>query len=217
MPSPARGYYLEGRRLPSVTTILGRFKKSDQLLRWANRMGLEGKSMDDARDSAASVGTHCHAMLEAYLKKRPAPRFPAEFTDEQRDAAENGFGMFLDWADKSKLEIVSLETPMVSRHQRVGGTPDMVARINSRLAMGDWKFSNGVYVEHLVQIAEYKVIWEENHPDEPINGGFHLLRFSREHGDWAHRYFDDLSDAEELFRLYRQAYDLDQRLAKRVG
>jgi hypothetical protein len=38
-----------GNRLPSVTTIIGRFKDSGGLLYWANQQGLEGKTLDQAR------------------------------------------------------------------------------------------------------------------------------------------------------------------------
>ena len=37
-----------GNRLPSVTSIIGRFKESGGLLYWANRQGLEGKTLDQA-------------------------------------------------------------------------------------------------------------------------------------------------------------------------
>jgi hypothetical protein len=36
-------------RLPSVTTIIGRFKESGGPLYWANQQGLEGKTLDQAR------------------------------------------------------------------------------------------------------------------------------------------------------------------------
>ena len=37
-----------GNRLPSVTTIIGRFKESGGLLYWANQQGLEAKTLDQA-------------------------------------------------------------------------------------------------------------------------------------------------------------------------
>ena len=35
MPTPSEGYRIDGKRVPSVTTIIGRFKESGALLRWA--------------------------------------------------------------------------------------------------------------------------------------------------------------------------------------
>jgi len=82
--------------------------------------------------------------------------------------------------------------------------------------MGDWKTSNAIYPDHIIQLAAYKVLWEENHPDQPITGGFHLCRFSKEHGDFAHHFWSELDDAWEQFLLFRQAYDIDKKLKKRV-
>lgn len=42
MPTPAKGYYTaDGQRVPSVTTILSRFKDSGALLWWANRLAYD--------------------------------------------------------------------------------------------------------------------------------------------------------------------------------
>jgi hypothetical protein len=46
-----------GNRLPSVTTIIGRFKESGGLLYWANQQGLEGKTLDQARAEVTTPGT----------------------------------------------------------------------------------------------------------------------------------------------------------------
>ena len=45
-----------GNRLPSVTTIIGRFKESGGLLYWANQQGLEGKTLDQARAEVTTPG-----------------------------------------------------------------------------------------------------------------------------------------------------------------
>ena len=57
------------------------------------------------------------------------------------------------------------------------------------LVLLDYKTSNGVYSDMLIQLAAYKNLWEENRPDLPITGGCHLLRFAKERGDFAHHYF----------------------------
>ena len=49
-----------GNRLPSVTSIIGRFKESGGLLYWANQQGLEGKTLDQARAEVTTPGTLAH-------------------------------------------------------------------------------------------------------------------------------------------------------------
>ena len=67
-----------------------------------------------------------------------------------------------------------------------------------------------------VLIAAYKQLWEENHPDRPITGGYHLLRFDKEHADFTHHFWTELDEAWSQFQIFRQAYDIDKRLKKRT-
>jgi predicted RecB family nuclease len=120
-----------------------------------------------------------------------------------------------EWFLSNNLTITATEVPLVSEAYRFGGTIDTIVRDrHGRLCVGDWKSSKAVYSDYLLQIAAYKILWEENR--EPITGGFHLVRFSKEHGDMEHRYFPELAEAEQMFVLLREAYDLDKSLTRRA-
>jgi hypothetical protein len=82
--------------------------------------------------------------------------------------------------------------------------------------LGDFKTSNKVYPEHLAQVAAYREMWNETHPNEQLEPGAHILQFGKDAGDFAHHHYPDLSDAAELFKLYRYAYSRDQDLRKRA-
>jgi hypothetical protein len=113
---------------------------------------------------------------------------------------------------------VKSETQMVSEKYRFGGTPDAPAiSVHDKLSMGDWKTGNAVYWDHLVQLAAYGILWEENHPDQPILGGYHLVRFSKDNPDFDHKFWGELEDAKEAFLLMRRLYDLKSCLEKRTG
>jgi hypothetical protein len=129
--------------------------------------------------------------------------------------ALQGYANYVRWSETTNMEIYQQEIPLVSEKYRFGGTPDAIM-VQGELALGDWKTSNGVYPDYLIQLAAYKVLWEENFPDKPITGGFHLCRFSKEHADFAHHYWAELDDAWEQFKLFRKAYDIDKKLKKRV-
>ena len=91
--------------------------------------------------------------------------------------------------------------------------------VNGKLSLGDWKTSNGVYPDHLIQLAAYKNLWEENFPNRPVEGGFHLLRFAKPHHPddpvhFAHHYWADLSMAWDAFVHMRELYDLSKRLKR---
>lgn len=220
MPTPKHGYHLaDGTKVPSVTTICGRFKESGALLHWAFRQGQSGApTLYEERDKAADIGTLAHAMVDAFVQGKDPAEVLATATEEQRQKVQQAYDAFRAWFDQQRCEVISAETPLVSESLRVGGTPDAVFRMpDGTLAMGDWKTSNGIYRDHLVQVAAYGALWNENHPDDQITGGFHVCRFSKEHPDFEHRYFGELDGALELFKLLRRAYDLDVQLKKRCA
>jgi hypothetical protein len=221
MPHPKKGYFVGGQKVPGVTTIIGRFKDSGGLLFWAFEQGKaaergEINALYDKRDEAAEAGTLAHSLVEANIHGDPIPdlsAYPAEITAQAKQGYEN----YLRWQDDNKIEIVKQEMELVSAVHLFGGCPDAIGK-DSRgaLCILDWKTSNGVYQDYLIQIAAYNQLWLENNPNEPLTGGFHLLRFSKEHADFAHHYWSELDDAWRQFVLFREAYEIDKRLKKRV-
>ncbi|GAH49188.1 unnamed protein product, partial [marine sediment metagenome] len=131
--------------------------------------------------------------------------------------AKQGFENYLNWATNNKIKIIEQEMELVSEEFRFGGCPDGIGRDSQkRYCLVDWKTSNGVYVDFLIQLAGYEHLWNINHPDKLLTGGFHLCRFSKENADFAHHYWSELDDAWTQFKLLRQAYDIDKKLKKRL-
>ena len=60
-------YKIDNKKVPSVTTILGRFKNSQGLIIWSNKIGLEGKKYHDEIGKAADVGTSLHELAEQHI------------------------------------------------------------------------------------------------------------------------------------------------------
>lgn len=222
MPTPSAGYRLaDGTKVPGVTTILGRWKESGGLLQWAFKQGQSGaRSLYEERDRAADIGTMAHAMADAFMRANDPEAALAEFKpdDDAAAKARTAFASFRGWAAGLNAELVALEEPMVSERYRFGGTPDfMVLLPDGRRAMGDLKTSNGIYRDHAMQVAAYAILWAECHPDQPLTGGFHIARFSKEFPDFEHRYFAELDNAAALFLKLREAYDMDLELKRRCG
>lgn len=221
MPHPKNGYYIDGVRVPGVTTIIGRFKESGGLLYWAFEQGRaaergEISNLYDKRDEAAEAGTLAHVMVEAHIHGLPEVNVSG-YTAEVASQARQGYENFLRWQDDNRIEIIAQEAELTSSRYLFGGCPDAIGRDSrNQLCLLDWKTSNGIYPDYLLQLAAYRHLWEENYPDQPLIGGFHLLRFSKEHADFAHHYWSELEDAWEMFKILRRAYDLDKILKKRV-
>lgn len=211
---PKQGYFLaDGTRIPSVTTIISKFKESGGLIHWAWQLGTEGKDYREVRDKAADAGTMAHDLVEKWIKKEP---LVIEGDPLVVDKANNAFQIFLEWANQSKLEVTDTEVRLVSEKHRFGGTLDAML-VNGKRSLGDWKTSNKVYSEYLYQIAAYGILWEENFPDKPIEGGYHLMRFAKEHPDFAHYYWGELERAKEGFLYMRKLYDIKSELERRVS
>ena len=221
MPHPKGGYKINGKRIPGVTTIISRFKETGGLMHWAFEQGKAAQrgeidNLYDKRDEAGDAGTLAHAFVENHIRKLPEPDV-AGYSEKIIELAKQGFENYLTWAANTKIEIIEQEMELVSEIYRFGGCPDAIGvDAQGRLCLPDWKTSNGVYPDYIIQLAAYKQLWEENHPDKPLTGGFHLCRFSKEHADFAHHYWSELDDAWEQFKLFRQAYEISKKLKKRV-
>ena len=227
MPHPKSGYKLaNGEKVPGTTTIINRFKDSGGLIHWAWEQGRDGFDYRATRDSAADAGTLGHWFVEQHIagldemaiRNALIDRVETEkIAPDTVDKANRAFRSYLLWESQSKLKIVAQEISLVSEKHKFGGTPDAIGEIDGQLCLCDWKTGNALYRDMLVQMAAYKALWEENYPDQLLTGGFHMCRFSKEHGDFAHHYYDQLDEAWEQFLLFRQAYEIDKQLKKRAA
>jgi hypothetical protein len=227
MPTPKAGYRLkDGTRVPGTTTIIGRFKDSGGLIHWAWEQGRDGLDYRATRDSAADAGTLGHWLVEQHIDGNTNGnvrtlfdiRVAAEkIPDDVAGKALKAYESYLGWEKQTKLKIVQQEMLLVSEVYKFGGTPDAVGEINGNLCILDWKTGNALYRDALIQVAAYKALWEENNPDRPITGGFHICRFSKDHGDFVHAHYDELDDAWRQFVLLREAYEIDKSLKKRAA
>lgn len=243
MPTPKEGYFLKsGDQVPGTTTVISRFKESGGLLQWAFKQGKAGKRhLYEEAEKAADVGTIVHAAVESYIETitpsddifvDPAEEHVLEalafaagravihdstLPPEGKDRAESSYNAFLSWISTFKVKVIAQEIQLVSEEYRFGGTPDAVGYVNGKLCLLDWKTSNSVYSDYLVQLAAYQHLWEINNPTMPITGGFHLLRFAKQYGDFAHHYYPELKVGWEQFRLFRQAFEFDKELKARAA
>lgn len=203
-----------GARVPSVTTILSRFKESGGLIHWSWQLGIQGIDYRDVRDAAATAGTAVHLMVECDIRGKDFDR--AQYAPEILEKADTAFTAYKEWRQQTHLQPVATEVALVSEKYQFGGCLDAML-VQGRLSLGDWKASAALYADYLIQIAAYGILWEENHPDQPITGGYHLLRFSKVEGDFSHHFYANLDEAKRAFILMRELYDLSATLKKRAA
>lgn len=227
MPTPRAGYRnRDGVKLPSVTTILGRFKDSGGLIKWAYNQGRAHENLAmrglpcpshlyDKVEEAAAAGTIAHDMIEAHilrsagvLEGRTALPASAEHAKPEVIArARNAFAQYLNWRANTRIEIIGTELMQVSERHQFGGTLDAVGRdADGRVVLLDWKTSNAIYADYRYQLAAYALLLEECKP-EWTPQGFHILRVSKENADFAHHSYGDLNRAKKIFLGWRELYD----------
>ncbi len=213
---PKSGYRLKsGTKVPGVTSVISRFKESGGLIHWAWKCGVDGIDYRQARDAAAEAGTIAHDMIDAWIHGRDWA--PNGQNDELLAKAEKGFDGFLSWATSTHLQVVETEVSLVSEQHRYGGTIDGVGRLCGETVLLDWKSSNRIYPDYIVQISAYLKLLEECRGERVT--GIHLLRVGKEWGDFHHHSWP--VEVAELgwraFRHQRQLYDLDKPLKAAVG
>lgn len=227
---PKGGYTLaDGTKIPGVTTICGLLDKP-ALVGWAGKLCAEaghaaGRAGEPVpawrdvcygvRDKAAEAGTQAHTLFGAYLNGEPVPIPPDGYG--WLPGALQAYDNAITWLQGTglRLEVYSHERPLISEVHRFAGTPDAIAKdTNGVVHLADWK-TGGIYAEHIIQMGAYRALLADV---EGIRvSGVHLVRFSREHGDFAHHHFasDALDQGWEIFRRLLAIYEPLAELKRR--
>jgi ATP-dependent exoDNAse (exonuclease V) beta subunit len=180
--------------VPSVTSILKVIDKP-ALPRWAAKETAEyvgrtlkpGVMLDeiaiknlvrdakrapwDKAEEAADIGSLVHRFAEDFaLGKDPA--LPVEAR------ARRAVDQFLGWWNANHVEVIAAERKVYSEEFRFAGTVDLVARVNGRLAVVDYKTSTGIWPEYRLQLAAYASAWGEEQDENIVDRW--CLRFGKD-------------------------------------
>jgi hypothetical protein len=188
---------------------------------------LDAKSAHkDKLEDAADIGKDAHAWIEDYIKfkldkERLCPPFPPK--DEK---SQNCCKAACDWIGKHNVRWICTERKIYSKTYDFAGTLDGLALVDScggKCCVGksfkdakcliDWKSSNYLYIEYLLQTAAYECAIEEELPKDlldclPIQYRW-IIRLGKEDGA-----FDPwLIDREhylEDWQAFKAALDLSR-------
>lgn len=210
----ARKTAARAEKLPSVSAIISRFKESNALIGWAYKMGKEGKDLRAARE--LTVGVLVEQMVEDHLlgTSRPLPAATVEDLEKARRCIDG----FKVWATEHHVELVDRQVELTSAEHRFVGRVDAILRIDGDLATGDWKVTNGVYLDHLLQLAAYRILLRERDGDAAPKRSA-LIQIGKDDGtvhphEWPS---GTLDMAERLFLVLRAAWDLDKALKPAIN
>ena len=168
----------DGERLPGVTTVINELGwNKNMLIAWSRREALAGNDPDKIKNEAAKPGTLTHSFIEGHIKGEKVDT--SDFTENQIELAKNYYFAFVEWEKAMKPKYLGTEIQLVSEKYRFGGTADMIGEIGGELVLADWKTSKGIYPEMTIQIAAYKIAYEEMNPGKKVHHGG-ILRLDRE-------------------------------------
>lgn len=192
-----------GTTVPSVTTALNILAKP-ALIRWANRLGLEGIDMDRYKDELAGIGTLTHYLIMCDLREEIPDLI--EFTPEQVSEAEKCYRKFTDWRELNPVKPILTETPLVSERYQFGGRPDLYALCRGDLLLADFKTSaSGIFDEAIYQVATYYYLL--------IEAGYRvtkaaILRLGRTGAEGAEERILTKEELEVGFQIFLRCLDI---------
>jgi len=162
-------YYLKsGELVPGVTTITGELGwGTNQLIKWANNLGLKHINSTDYTKEKARIGTLGHQMVTDHLRgikidNAQLAIYAQEYPGINVDLAQNSFLSFCEWEKINHIEPLLIEVPLVSEVWKYGGQIDIYGKVNGGLTLIDLKTGSGIYDEAIIQVSAYKPLLEEH-------------------------------------------------------
>jgi hypothetical protein len=219
-------YTLGGKRIPSVTTILGETSAKPALLFWASNCASDywrdnikpGEKYDEIqieklwkeakkahttkKEDAAAVGSLSHRFVEDFIRGK-SPQLPTN--EISRAACQR----FLDWVKEHDVKFLSAEQMIYSREHNYCGQADFFCVIDGKLYLGDLKTSNAIYDEYLEQVCAYKQARSEEYKREVFDGCV-IVRVGKTEGELEVKYVTDMDKYIKTFNARVSFYHLLQ-------
>lgn len=217
MPHPEDGYRnAAGDEVPGTTEVTGRYADKEGLLQWKYNQGRDGAPRNCKR--ALQIGTAVHAMIEAHMRGYDDVGVWAEVpniltTSEDLDPVEACYPAYLAWRGRHDVQPISIEVSLVSELHQYGGTHDVIAMVDGRRALLDFKTCktarDDVYLNHKLNMAAHARLWAEHCPDQPIQE-YHLINLPKDGTPFAAHVFGDLECEWLQFWLQLQCFNVER-------
>ena len=193
---------MASKLLSSIPVIVNGEHKDVPNMRFEQfeRLVLDSKSAHKEKlADAGYVGNIAHAWIEAYIKAVLSndnilvEQVLANPPQEPR--ASNACEAALKWMKRHNVRWLLTERKVYSRENKYAGTMDGLCRADScddsecckekfknRLTLPDWKTSNALYLEYILQISAYKQAYEEE-TKQKIEDAW-VIRLGKEDGEF---------------------------------
>jgi hypothetical protein len=189
-----------------VTTIIGNNLgwNKNALIGWARKMAMKGIDPYKERDKAGTIGTLAHKLIEYHLHRQIGDDgWEVDFLDDYApndiEKAQKGFEAFLEWEELVSLEPLKMEERLVSEWYQFGGTIDLQANVNGKFSLVDFKTSNGLWPEHVIQLSAYEKLMLESGSIGKGPEDVYILHLPKDDADFHAKPFYDLENYWRVF------------------
>ncbi|OQB09051.1 MAG: hypothetical protein BWY21_00956 [Parcubacteria group bacterium ADurb.Bin216] len=191
-----------GKRVPSVTTVIGNLGWSSKaLMHWAWKLGMESKDYREVRDIACDTGSYVHLAIECHIFGAPIPQEETDkVTFEDTVIADKGLEQYKILESDLALQCLESELPLVSEEFNYGGCPDNIYECDTRkikvtvdneavasylcslgiekpVLLNDTKSSKGIWPGNIIQLGAYNHLIRECTRYRP--DGFLIVKFNK--------------------------------------
>ena len=212
----SRTYDFDGKRLPSVTTILAQTKDQSYITRWKDRVGEQ--EAERIKNHSSKRGTSMHKFLEKHIEDSGYEDL-TEIGIQAKPMAQKIIDVGLSYVSQYYGSEVTLYYPGL-----YAGTTDLVCRHNDIDTIIDFKQSNRAKAEewiedYYLQIAAYAMAHDYVHQSNIEQGiimvctpdlYYQEFKFS---GlilrDWKHKFLKRLDQYYEITRDYKEEAHLN--------
>ncbi|MCM1230252.1 MAG: PD-(D/E)XK nuclease family protein [Ruminococcus flavefaciens] len=167
----------------------------DQLILWANVLGLKGISYRSELERTANIGTMFHGVIEQYTT--PGELAIIDYDEykvygyQSKKEAANALRSFFTWFDKvaHRYHIKFTEKVVVGKHY--GGTIDCGIdgwEDPKKAIFVDYKSGSDFYLSQVLQLAGYVRLYEEVEGPDTVEGVM-LVHADKKHGKKAEAIF----------------------------
>jgi len=156
-----RHYILpNGNKVPSVTTVLGHFKRQN-IKEWRDRVGHE--EAQRISNMASVRGSKFHSLLEKYISNKHQK--VGDLLAEQTHIARQAFYDAMPTLNRID-NIHYVETPLYSEKMQMAGRTDVIAEFDGALSIIDFKTALREKKEewvqdYFLQTTAYGIMFEE--------------------------------------------------------
>ena len=224
----------KGVEYPSVTQILGQLNKP-ALIPWASRCAVDfirenldklealmvdadahavedlldeaQKAHTQKKDDAADSGKLAHKAIEAHI----AGAEPFVVLSDN-DEAHRAYTAFLKWLDDNTVEFLESEVLVCSTLYGYAGRFDLIAMVNGKRVLIDFKTSTGIYPEMMIQLCAYRQAYNEMlHEGQETIENMALLHLDKITGEYTYKQVTDEVDRKtEQFNTLVKHYYLEK-------